>query len=102
MHIALKVGKPWGTNFTSPPLLDTFLHNNPQNHATQLVLLSLDIIPFQFYTTLRIVNNFSVTCKGICVIQGLLLLGSTLDMSTLDSTTWSTQVSEYPREYLST
>ena len=37
--------------------------------------------------------------QGIWVIQGLLPLGSTLDMSTLVSTTWSTQVSEYPREY---
>ena len=35
--------------------------------------------------------------QGIRVIQGLLLLGSTLDISTLDSTTWSTQVSEYPQ-----
>ena len=43
-----------------------------------------------------------VTHKGIWVIQGLLPLGSTLDMSTLDSTAWSTQVSEYSREYLST
>ena len=42
---------------------------------------------------------------------GLLPLGSTLHISTLDSTTWSTQVSEYPQgvreysvliEYLST
>ena len=37
-----------------------------------------------------------VTCKGIWVILGLLLLGSTLDLSTLDSTAWSTQVFEYP------
>ena len=36
------------------------------------------------------------------VILGLLPLGSTLDISTLDSTAWSTQVFEYPREYLST
>ena len=43
-----------------------------------------------------------MTCKEIWVIQGLLLLGSTLDISTLDSTAWSTQVSEYPRGYLST
>ena len=33
---------------------------------------------------------------------GLLLLGSTLDISTLDSTAWSTKVSEYPQGYLST
>ena len=43
-----------------------------------------------------------MTHKGIWVILGILLLGSTLDISTLDSTTWSTQVSEYPRGYLST
>ena len=43
-------------------------------------------------------DDFNVTCKGIWVIQGLLLLGSTLDMNTLDSTAWSTQVSEYSRE----
>ena len=47
----------------------------------------------------RIDDN--VTCKGIWVILGLLLLGSTLDISTLDSPVWSTQVFEYPREYLS-
>ena len=40
--------------------------------------------------------------QGIRVILGLLPLGSTLYMSTLDSTMWSTQVFEYPREYLST
>ena len=43
-----------------------------------------------------------MTRKGIWVILGLLPLGSTLDISTLDSTAWSTQVFEYPREYLST
>ena len=43
-----------------------------------------------------------MTHKGIWVIQGLLLLGSTLDISTSDSTTWSTQVSEYHQGYLST
>ena len=36
------------------------------------------------------------------MILGLLPLGSTLDISILDSTVWSTQVFEYPREYLST
>ena len=41
-----------------------------------------------------------MTHKGIWVIQGLLLLGSTLDISTLDSTVWSTQVSEYPQGVL--
>ena len=37
------------------------------------------------------------------MILGLLPLESTLDISTLDSTAWSTQVFEYPRgvlEYL--
>ena len=34
--------------------------------------------------------------QRIWVIQGLLPLESTLDISTLDSTVWSTQVSEYP------
>ena len=48
MHRALKVGKPWGTNFLSPTLLDAFLHNNPQEHGTQPVLLSPDTIPFNF------------------------------------------------------
>ena len=42
----------------------------------------------------------SVTRKGIWMIQGLLLLGSTSDISTLDSTVWSTQVSEYPQGVL--
>ena len=41
-----------------------------------------------------------MTHKGIWVIQGLLLLGSTLDISTSDSTAWSTQVSEYPQGVL--
>ena len=40
-----------------------------------------------------------MTCKGIWVIQGLLLLGI---LKYLDSTAWSTQVSEYPQGYLST
>ena len=44
--------------------------------------------------------NTNVTCKGIWVIQGLLMLGSTLDISTLDSTVWSTQVSECPQGVL--
>ena len=41
-----------------------------------------------------------MTRKGIWVIQGLLPLGSTLDISTVDSTAWSTQVSEYPQGVL--
>ena len=63
MHIALKAGKQWSTNFSSPPLLDTFLHKNPQEHATQPVLLSPDTIPFNFIPLLRVVNNFSMPLK---------------------------------------
>ena len=40
--------------------------------------------------------HIAVTHKGIWVILGLLPQGSTLDLSTLDSTMWSTQVFEYP------
>ena len=49
---------------------------------------------------LLVTDPISVTCKGIWEIQGLLPLGSTLIISTLDSTAWSTQVSEYPQGVL--
>ena len=43
MHIALKVEKPQGTNFSSP-----FLYNNLEKHVTKLVPQEPGTFPFNF------------------------------------------------------
>ena len=60
MQLALKVGKPGGTNFLSHILPSHFLHNNLQSTRTYNPIGS-----FQNYTTPGVLNTFNLLLKLI-------------------------------------